>query len=187
MATDPDITTRPDSKLETEPVSNGHAAAPTRNGLHLLIAGCGIARLVAAISLKRGFQVTIVKVVTESSYVNLPQDVLPSHPLHPVKPFIRSVRHLILTATGRSRRPLSPNASRVICRLDLRSAIKQYSTPVENVRLYSHSIGDLLVKDLQHDLEAPLGAPFWQVHRADLHKVLLERAREMGMKFLMGG
>jgi hypothetical protein len=53
MATDPDIDARPDSKLETEPVSNGHTAAPTGKTVYVLIVGCGIAGLVAAISLKK--------------------------------------------------------------------------------------------------------------------------------------
>jgi 2-polyprenyl-6-methoxyphenol hydroxylase-like FAD-dependent oxidoreductase len=64
--------------------------------------------------------------------------------------------------------------------------MEQSSMPMENIKFYSHATGALLVEDPQHDVEARFGAPFWQVHRADLHKVLLDGAREMGTKILMG-
>ena len=43
--------------------------------------------------------------------------------------------------------------------------------PMENIKFYLHSTG-VLVEDPQHDVETRFGAPFWQVHHADLHKVL---------------
>jgi hypothetical protein len=52
MVTDLDTDTRPDSKLWTEQVSNGHSAAPTGRSSHVLIVECEITGLVAAISLK---------------------------------------------------------------------------------------------------------------------------------------
>ena len=58
--------------------------------------------------------------------------------------------------------------------------------PMENVKFYNHKTGGLLVEDPQHDVERLFGAPFWQVHRADLHQVLLEKARDMGMTFVTG-
>ena len=109
---------RPDSKLETEPVNNGHTAAPTGKSLHVLIVGCGIAGLVAAISLKKkgipdhGCRGGDGILPCKSS-----QSVLPSLPLHPMMPVIRSTRYLTC-ATNRSEQasayPLTLRASSAV-------------------------------------------------------------------------
>jgi hypothetical protein len=52
--------------------------------------------------------------------------------------------------------------------------MEQYSMLMENTKFYSHSTAALLVEDPRHDVEARSEEPFWQVHRADLHKVLTE-------------
>jgi salicylate hydroxylase len=50
-----------------------------------------------------------------------------------------------------------------------------------------HDSGALLTESLyDDDVEVRLGAPLWQIHRADLHDVLLAKARELGVEITMG-
>ena len=89
---------QPDSKLETEPVGNGHTAAPTGKSLHVLIVGCGIAGLVAAISLKKGIPGHDCRGGDGILSCKPSQNVLPSLPLHAMMPVIRSTRSLTRAA-----------------------------------------------------------------------------------------
>jgi hypothetical protein len=56
----------------------------------------------------------------------------------------------------------------------------QYPMPMENIKLYSHSTGDFLVEDLGS------GRHFGRSIARICTRFLLEKAREMGMRFLMG-
>ena len=57
---------------------------------------------------------------------------------------------------------------------------------MENIKFYDHKTGAILEENPQHNVEQLFGAPFWQIHRADLHQVLLEKARDVGMTVMMG-
>lgn len=91
---------------------------------------CGIAGLVAAISLKKKGIPGHDRRGGDGILPCKPsQNVLPSLPLHPMMPVIRSTRYLIRAANRPEQASASPNASRVICRLGLQEAMEQYSWP----------------------------------------------------------
>jgi salicylate hydroxylase len=50
----------------------------------------------------------------------------------------------------------------------------------------SHAEGKSVKVAEYAELEKKIGFPLWQLHRADLHSVLLDRARELGVVFKMG-
>jgi hypothetical protein len=100
VATDPDIDARLDSKLETKLVSNGHTAAPTGKSIHVLIVGCGVAGLVATISLKKGILGRDCRGGDGILPCKPSQNGLPSLPLHPKMPVIRSTRYLTRAANS---------------------------------------------------------------------------------------
>ena len=113
MATDLDVNARTEEKVVSNGVNgDGQAAAQKddSDSLHVLIVGCGIAGLVAAISLKeKGFKVTIVEAATEFSHVSslvfhfairasCPARQM-QHQTH------RGITQLTTFCTGRRRRP----------------------------------------------------------------------------------
>ena len=68
---------------------------------------------------------------------------------------------------------LSPNASRVLLRLGLRSALDGKVTATERSRFRHFRTGRRITEArLGAEAEARYGAPYWQIHRADLHEAL---------------
>lgn len=74
---------------------------------------------------------------------------------------------------------LSPNASRILHALGLERPIDEVSFAPEAAEIYTWRRGTRLLRlPLGAAMEARLGAPYLHVHRADLHRVLAEAARE---------
>ncbi|KAH8795344.1 hypothetical protein BGZ57DRAFT_780583 [Hyaloscypha finlandica] len=82
---------------------------------------------------------------------------------------------------------ISSNASRILCDMGLRESLDHVGIHMRRVVFMKHDDGAVL-SDTRYsdDVEEKLGAPLWQIHRADLHDVLLAKAREIGVKILMG-
>ncbi|HEX7034661.1 MAG TPA: FAD-dependent monooxygenase [Pseudomonadales bacterium] len=82
---------------------------------------------------------------------------------------------------------LSPNATRVLIALGLRGALAQAVFQPEGVHLRTWRTGYLVAsRPLGAISEARYGAPYWHVHRGDLHALLLDAARARGIRIETG-
>jgi salicylate hydroxylase len=70
--------------------------------------------------------------------------------------------------------------------MGLRKQLEDVAIHMKKVLFLKYDNGTILSEKLYDDAEAELGAPLWQIHRADLHDVLLAKARELGVGILMG-
>lgn len=73
---------------------------------------------------------------------------------------------------------LSPNASRVLVALGLGPALARHAVTPDELVVRSLSSGRRLAgMPLGETMRARFGAPYWVIHRADLHTLLLDAAR----------
>ncbi|APF37916.1 FAD-dependent monooxygenase [Chelatococcus daeguensis] len=73
---------------------------------------------------------------------------------------------------------LSPNASRVLVALGLAPALARHAVTPDELVVRSLSSGRrLATMPLGEAMRARFGAPYWVIHRADLHTLLLDAAR----------
>ena len=74
---------------------------------------------------------------------------------------------------------LSPNASRILNSLGLGNLLLKYVSRPDSTWFRNWRSGKIIHKsDLGDKAETKYGAPYWQVHRADLAYVLLEATRQ---------
>ncbi|MCV0424982.1 MAG: FAD-dependent monooxygenase [Roseibium sp.] len=74
---------------------------------------------------------------------------------------------------------LSPNACSVLNDLDVLEALEPHAYAPERLRIWSGASGQQLAQvSLGSFIKNRHGHPFWVIHRADLQRVLLERATE---------
>jgi salicylate hydroxylase len=124
--------------------------------LDVLIIGCGIAGLTAAVACRlKGFNVKVLESSPEFAHVGA---------------------GLLI----------SSNASRILCDFGLRDALDAVAIHMKRVIFLKHDDGTILSEQKYDGAEEKLGAPLWQIHRADLHDVLLGNARELGVEVMMG-
>ena len=81
---------------------------------------------------------------------------------------------------------ISSNASRILCDMGLRKALDDVAIHMKRVIFLKYDDGKILSEQQYNGAEEKLGAPLWQIHRADLHDVLLAKARELGVEIIMG-
>src|SRR5690606_15229687 len=82
---------------------------------------------------------------------------------------------------------LSPNATRVLLALGLRGALAPVVFQPEAVHLRTWRTGYLVARRPLGALSAcRYGAPYWHVHRGDLHALLFDAARERGIRIETG-
>ncbi|PVH84302.1 FAD/NAD(P)-binding domain-containing protein [Cadophora sp. DSE1049] len=123
--------------------------------LEVLIVGCGIAGLSAAVACsQKGFNVRVLEASAQFAH-----------------------------ATGLL---VSPNASRVLCDMGLREGLEKVAIHMKRVLFLKYDDGTVLSEQHYDDAEESLGAPLWQLHRADLHDALLGKARQLGVEITMG-
>lgn len=72
---------------------------------------------------------------------------------------------------------LAPNATRVLIALGLRDAMERVADSPDAMGRKHHATGELIAVDAAPEYEATYGAPYWQLHRADLHDVLVRAVR----------
>ena len=115
---------------------------------HLLVAGAGIGGLAAALALARkGFGVTVLEQSTQFGDVGAGIQI-------------------------------SPNASRLLAGWGLLPALEAMAVRPEALEIHSHASGRLLFRSaLGEQAVQRYGAPYLHLHRADLHRVLLDAAR----------
>ncbi|KAF2102918.1 FAD/NAD(P)-binding domain-containing protein [Rhizodiscina lignyota] len=120
--------------------------------MHIIVVGCGLAGLTAAIALARaGHKVEIVEAAPQIAYVGAGIQV-------------------------------SPNSSRVLRKLGVDKYIEKYCTEPVDLRMMRWENGKKLVEcPLKKPSHDEYGSPYWHVHRADFHRGLLECALELGI------
>lgn len=72
---------------------------------------------------------------------------------------------------------LAPNATRVLIALGLRDAMEDVADSPDAMGRKHYATGELIAEDASPEYEAKYGAPYWQLHRADLHDVLVAAVR----------
>lgn len=72
-----------------------------------------------------------------------------------------------------------PNCSRVLIRLGLEDALKPYATSPD-MSYINRWTGDMITSWSYHTAAKSLGTPFWDFHRADLHRVMMDRMVQLG-------
>lgn len=117
--------------------------------LPIVIAGGGIGGLTAALALQRqGHEIVLLERATEISEVGAGLQ-------------------------------LSPNACSVLQKLDLLSDLEPFAYAPDGLRIWSGNSGRQLARvELGKFIKERHGNPFWVIHRADLQRVLLERAQK---------
>jgi salicylate hydroxylase len=125
----------------------------TPSTLHLVIVGAGLCGLSTAISTRlEGHSVTILE----------------------------SAHELTEVGAGIG---LTPNSVRLFHRWGIYDELARAATPPDTMSVYRYDGTMLLaqVERYQEKLMGRYGAPFWGIHRADLHGALANRAEELGV------
>jgi salicylate hydroxylase len=78
-----------------------------------------------------------------------------------------------------------PNSSRVLIAWGMEDMLAPYATHPRQCNMIGWK-GDVLSHMDFHEYEAEIGTPFWDFHRANLHKCLLDRAVELGATIEVG-
>ncbi|WP_299481284.1 FAD-dependent monooxygenase [uncultured Roseibium sp.] len=120
------------------------------DGTHpIVIAGGGIGGLTAALALRRqGHEIVLLERATEISEVGAGLQ-------------------------------LSPNACSVLAELGLLEDLEPFAYAPDGLRIWSANSGRQLARvELGKFIHERHGNPFWVIHRADLQRVLLEKAKE---------
>lgn len=70
--------------------------------------------------------------------------------------------------------------------MGIREALEKVATHMKRVIFLKYDDGTTLSEQHYDDAEERLGAPLWQLHRADLHDALLAKAQKLGVQITMG-
>ncbi|KAJ7672440.1 hypothetical protein DFH06DRAFT_1082427 [Mycena polygramma] len=122
--------------------------------MHIIVIGAGLAGLTVAIAFARGgHQVEILESAPEITYIGAGIQV-------------------------------SSNSSRILRRLGVGEYIERYCTEPVDLRMMRWKDGQILVEcPLKEPAHEDYKSPYWHIHRADLHRGLLEAAIDLGCKF----
>ncbi|CDK25404.1 unnamed protein product [Kuraishia capsulata CBS 1993] len=77
-----------------------------------------------------------------------------------------------------------PNASRILIEYGLRSQLEEVATMPQKCFMNGWK-GKKLAELNFHEQAKRMGSPFWDFHRADLQRIMLERAKELGAQILV--
>ncbi|RFU30476.1 hypothetical protein B7463_g5881, partial [Scytalidium lignicola] len=121
--------------------------------MHIIVIGSGIAGLTVSIALaKAGHNVDIIEAAAAVSYIGAGIQV-------------------------------SSNSSRVLRKLGVDKYIEKYTLQPIDLRMMRWQNGQILVDcPLKEPALNRYGSPYWHIHRADLHRGLLEAAIDVGCK-----
>ena len=77
---------------------------------------------------------------------------------------------------------VSSNSSNVLRRLGIEKHILPYCTEPIDLRMMRWQNGQILVECPLKEPAKEYGSPYYHIHRADLHRGLVDRAEELGIK-----
>lgn len=155
------------------PSANMHSDLPLK--LNVLIVGAGITGLTTAIAcVEKGFDVTALEYTAQFSHVNISLRKLKK---------IKADITLFQVGAGLM---ISSNASRILVDMGLRKPLDACGIHMRRTVFKKWDDGAVLSETTYLDAEEKLGAPLWQVHRADLHDALLAKAKSVGVNIRMG-
>ncbi|WP_421855757.1 FAD-dependent monooxygenase [Marinomonas sp.] len=122
----------------------------------VVIAGAGIGGLCAALALaKQGVQVVVCEQATSLGEVGAGLQI-------------------------------SPNALKVLRQLGLEYELSQFAFVPQHAAIRDYKTGEYYLKSsLGKQAEARYGAPYWHLHRADLHQVLAEACAQAGVELVL--
>ncbi|KIW88454.1 uncharacterized protein Z519_11023 [Cladophialophora bantiana CBS 173.52] len=81
---------------------------------------------------------------------------------------------------------LSGNAAQVLIDMGLQDEMEACSTHMRRVVFMTHEGKPMSIQHFPSCASAAEGGPLWQVHRADVHGILLKKAQEVGVTIRMG-
>lgn len=82
---------------------------------------------------------------------------------------------------------MAASASHILSDLGLRTALEECTTEAKKTLFVSFDGSAVLSEKIYNETElGPNAYPHWQLHRADLHTTLLDKAQEVGTTFVMG-
>tara|TARA_R110001606_G_scaffold8453_3_gene37226 strand:- start:36322 stop:37515 length:1194 start_codon:yes stop_codon:yes gene_type:complete len=81
---------------------------------------------------------------------------------------------------------ISPNALKVLRQLGLESELSQFVFKPQHAAIRDYKTGEYYLKSpLGKQVEARYGAPYWHLHRADLHQVLAAACAQVGVEMVL--
>lgn len=81
---------------------------------------------------------------------------------------------------------ISPNALKVLRHLGLEAELSQFAFVPQHAAIRDYKTGEYFLKSpLGEQAEARYGAPYWHLHRADLHQVLAEACANAGVELVL--
>lgn len=81
---------------------------------------------------------------------------------------------------------ISPNALKVLRQLGLESELSQFVFKPQHAAIRDYKTGEYYLKSpLGKQAEARYGAPYWHLHRADLHQVLAAACAKAGVELVL--
>ncbi|KAJ6578046.1 hypothetical protein B0H19DRAFT_574478 [Mycena capillaripes] len=121
--------------------------------MRIIVIGAGLAGLTVAIALaKGGHEIEIVESAPAIMYIGAGIQV-------------------------------SPNSSRILRKLGIDKYIERYCTEPIDLKMMRWKDGQVLVEiPLKQPAHDDYHSPYWHIHRADLHRGLLEAATDLGCK-----
>ncbi|KAF8188829.1 hypothetical protein K438DRAFT_1722400 [Mycena galopus ATCC 62051] len=124
--------------------------------MNIIVIGAGLAGLTVAIALtKGGHRVVILESAPAITYIGAGIQV-------------------------------SPNSSQILRTLGVNKYIEKYCTEPIDLRMMRWKNGQVLVEcPLKEPAHKEYKSPYWHIHRADLHRGLLEAAVDLGCKFYL--
>jgi salicylate hydroxylase len=82
---------------------------------------------------------------------------------------------------------VSSNSSRILRKLGVDKYILPYTTEPVDLKMMRWQDGKVLIEcPLKEPAHNEYGSPYWHIHRADLHRGLLECANDLGISLHLG-
>lgn len=137
---------------------------------HVIVIGCGLAGLAAAIAIRRGgHTVEIVEQAPELSYIGAGK-------------YFTQYIMCLCSPSSIVGIQVSSNSSLILRKLGVDKYILPFTTEPVDLKMMRWQDGKVLVQcPLKKPALEEYGSPYWHIHRADLHRGLLECATDLGI------